>query len=592
MKWLWLFCITLVNASEYAIVFVHLGPCLPSYTASSLAQARLFNPDCPIYLIANAAALENFSEPSITTVPCESITQSSWHEKFKRESATDGFWQYVVERFYYLEEFMSQQKLTNVFHLENDVMLYRHLQELLPTFEKNYLGMIGATFDNDNRCIAGFMYIPETAPLSKFIEFTTSKLYQKENDMYLLGQFREAFYKKYIDHLPIILPAYAKNTPLETPTGKIASQPNDYFNHFDEFQSVFDAAALGQYIGGIDPIHGKNDPGFINESCIFNPAHLNIFWEKDSQNRQVPIATYEGIKHPINNLHIHCKDLKTFSSLRSEPNRSMLAPPRKEKVNYPLSLDPIDVVIYAQPKHRNTLDLCIDHLRAYGQNLRKVVVISTEPLSEKAEWFDEKQFPFSKESLIEEIFRSDPFEKRRYPHHPRNQLSAILSHCIRLYAPFIIPGLSPNILTMEPDVIFLNSIPLMNGLAEPIFTSKGPASQNTHALRLLPELIYGHCREMAPFILMQKSLLDDLFLQLKEIHQEEPWKTICHTLDTQKLYEASFSDFSLYGNFALMRTSQAKLQTHKWTQSLDTHNFFRHQKEGCLYLRLTGPAIR
>lgn len=584
MKWIFLFFASFIYASDYSIVFVHLGPNLPPYAADSLAQARLFNPDCPIYLLASEAALHNFSQASVTAVPCESLTKSQSHNQFTSAAKTDGFWQYVVERFYYLEELMRERQLKNVFHLENDVMLYRNLKELLPTFQKNYPGMIGATFDNDDRCIAGFMYIQDCAPLSEFVQFSASKAHTGENDMYLLGQFRQAFYKKYIDHLPIVLPSY--EAPLETFTGKVADHPEDYSNHFDEFQSVFDAAAFGQYIGGIDPIHGNHDPGFINESCVFNPAQFKISWKKDSLGRQVPMATYRETTHPINNLHIHCKDLQTFSSLRSEANRSMDTPPFMEKVTYPLTLNSIDVVIYAQPKHQSTLDLCIDSLRTYGQNIGRIVVISSELLTEKAEWFDEKKFPFSKESLIEEIFLSNPFEKRRYPHHPRNQLSALFSQCARLYAPLFIPNLSPNTLILEPDVIFLNPIHFTNELGEPLLSSKGPSAPSAHALRLLPDLIYGHFREMAPFVLLQKPILDDLFSRLKE----EPWKAICHKLDHQKLYENTFSDFGLYGNFALLRTSQAKLEPCKWGQSSSSYNLSRFQKEGFTYVRLTGQG--
>ena len=42
---------------------------------------------------------------------------------------------------------------------------------------------------------------------------------------------------------------------------------NDYVNHIDEFDSVFYAAAIGQYLGGIDTTnsHGKSTVGFVNE---------------------------------------------------------------------------------------------------------------------------------------------------------------------------------------------------------------------------------------------------------------------------------------------------------------------------------------
>jgi hypothetical protein len=596
-KFLWccLWICTFLGASDFSIVFVHLGPTLPPYAAQAISQARLFNPECPIYLLANREALEDFADREVTAVSCESLARSGPHEQFLRENKTSGFWNYVVERFFYLEEFMSQYQLENVFHMENDVLLYRDLRELLPIFEEYYKGMIGGTFDNDQRCIAGFFYVAEVRPLSEFVNYAAARISRGENDMALLGYFREGSYKKYIDHLPIVAPSYAQNFPLETYEGKSVRDPRDYSNHFDAFQSVFDAAAFGQYLGGIDPQHHHDhEPGFINESCIFNPAVFSIGWEKDRQGRQVPVATYQGMKCPINNLHIHCKDLKAFSSLRSELIPAVEAPPPPEKVVYPLSSSPLDVVIYASDKHLQTLELCIDSIRAYGKNIGRIVVISEKNLSLKAEWFDEKEFPFSKQSILDEIFRSDPTEKRRYPYLPRNQLQPIFSRLLRLYAPFVIPDLSSNVLIVEPDVIFLGSIDFMNEQGEPLFNPRGKyvKAYNAHAVRLLPTIFYGKHTEIGHFVLLQKPILEDLFAELAQKHKTEVWKSICHFIDYQKFYEPCFSEFSLYGNFALLRTDQAKLRPVKWSPVSQLYDLSKYQREGCVYVRLIPPGSR
>ena len=43
----------------YSIVFVHLRPKLPPYIFDAINQARMFNPKCNIYLIANRRAWTN-----------------------------------------------------------------------------------------------------------------------------------------------------------------------------------------------------------------------------------------------------------------------------------------------------------------------------------------------------------------------------------------------------------------------------------------------------------------------------------------------------------------------------------------------------
>jgi len=71
---------------------------------------------------------------------------------------------------------------------------------------------------------------------------------------------------------------------------------------------------MGQYLGGIDPIHRNSAPGFINETCVFNPSHLTYVWWCDNKGRKVPFALYKGNLHKIANLHIHSKRLYEFNS--------------------------------------------------------------------------------------------------------------------------------------------------------------------------------------------------------------------------------------------------------------------------------------
>ncbi len=81
------------------------------------------------------------------------MIKTTEHEEFQKKTKLDdksreGFWRYTSERFLYLNDFINQFQLNNVFHLEYDNMLYVDLEELLPIFENKYSG-IGATFDND-----------------------------------------------------------------------------------------------------------------------------------------------------------------------------------------------------------------------------------------------------------------------------------------------------------------------------------------------------------------------------------------------------------------------------------------------------------
>lgn len=319
---LWLGTIVPLGGN-YSIVFVHLGTSLPGYLNDALAQARLFNPGASLYLIANKVALAEpchqgfISENKISTIECEQLSASAAHRKFMAESKLDsnfreGFWKKASERFFYLEELISRDSLQHVFHLESDNMLYVDLEKLLPTFEE-YSG-IAAVFDSDERCIPSFVYIACPDAIRSLVDYMARNVSRGLDDMYMLAAYRRDCGKQKIELLPLIMPEYVQDYPLQkNQGGTTVREPGVFYARSDRL-SIFDAAALGQYLGGIDPRNGPSKPGFVNESCIFNPSRLSFEWIMDDQNRRVPFAVYRGNKYRINNLHIHSKNLSAFKS--------------------------------------------------------------------------------------------------------------------------------------------------------------------------------------------------------------------------------------------------------------------------------------
>jgi hypothetical protein len=305
--------------NAHCIVFVHIGPSIPPHLFHTFAQARQFN-NCPIYLIANQICLETISAEltaqNITFVSCESLTPSINHQNFSKGTMNskgtrfDAFWVYTSERFFYLQEFVSQHNLNDVFHLEGDVMLYVDLEELLPIFKKRYDGMIGATFENDNRCCAAFMYISIPDPLNLLVEFYPKRTSVVESDMEALANFKKKYHKIYIDDLPIVLPEYAIDHPLTfyNPTLfyiETSNQPKSFSNNFDDFNAIFDAAAWGVYLAGWDSYwHEESFPGMISQYCIFKPSLFGFHWEVDEKGRLIPFVTYKNKSMRIYNLHI------------------------------------------------------------------------------------------------------------------------------------------------------------------------------------------------------------------------------------------------------------------------------------------------
>ncbi|HEY5235876.1 MAG TPA: hypothetical protein VIJ14_06845, partial [Rhabdochlamydiaceae bacterium] len=128
-----------------------------------------------------------------------------------------------------------------------------------------------------------------------------------KNDMELLAGYKNRYGPEVVDSLPIIPQEYLADHQLSNYTVS-------YSRHLELFHSIFDGAALGQYLGGTLAKNNTPGPGFINETCIFNPSLLVHKWELDDRGRKVPFIIYKDKQYRVNNLHIHSKNLKNFSS--------------------------------------------------------------------------------------------------------------------------------------------------------------------------------------------------------------------------------------------------------------------------------------
>lgn len=309
----------LTSKPDYSIVFIHLGKSIPKYIKHAIRQARSFNKNCKIYLITdNPSIISNeILELQTIAINIENLPKSSQHQEFLKKTTLDrdlldGFWLAASERFFILDDFIKYFNKKNIFHMEYDTMLYANLSELLPVFEEKYQN-IAAVFDNDDRCVPCFVYVKNKFASEKIAACFLKNATSGKNDMQVMAILRHED-PSIIECLPIIMPKYTINHELRSTCGYSTKTPNTYSNNFNSFNSIFDAAALGQFLGGQDPRNGESKPGFINESCLFNASLLSYSWELDNQNRKIPYAIFDGNKCKINTLHIHSKKLEEFLS--------------------------------------------------------------------------------------------------------------------------------------------------------------------------------------------------------------------------------------------------------------------------------------
>lgn len=278
----------------------------------------------------------------------------------------------------------------------------------------------------------------------------------------------------------------------------------------------------------------------------------------------------------------------------------LLAHAKENKIHYPLVDDPIDVVIVTHPKDKVTLDECIEGIRENCDKVRRVVVVSSEKLTNKAEWFDENQFPFTKEDVAMAIVRGD--KKKRISFFQNNHRSPgwYFQQLLKLYSPFVIPNLSSNVLIIDSDSIFMNPVTFLNSSFGALFCSSDDVAKPAyfaHAKRLVPgyKRIYPKVYSVCHHMLFQKPILEDLFSVVEKHHGTEFWVAFCSCVDLKENRGAS--EFEIYYNYALRHTDQVELRELKWTNcgNLKKKEVFKrkgyHFVSFHTYLRQKEPAF-
>lgn len=250
---------------------------------------------------------------------------------------------------------------------------------------------------------------------------------------------------------------------------------------------------------------------------------------------------------------------------------------------YSFTNDPIDVVIPSTEKDLYTLDLCIEGIRNNCIGVRRIIVISDKKLTNKAEWFDEKKFPFNQKSVAFYLVGCDEQKSIEYFNAKNPRVGWYLQQLLKLYAPYVIPGISRNVLHLDADTIFLNPVSFLNqknGGLYNIGTEYNPP-YFSHMDRLIPGLkkvfpkVSGICHHM----LLQKEALDDLFNTIESLHNMELWKAFCLQVNKSDLYQSGASSDELYFNFVFTKTDQVEIRKLKWDNlpSIKKLNFYKAQ---------------
>jgi hypothetical protein len=206
----------------------------------------------------------------------------------------------------YIANFISEQNIHDVYHLENDVLLYTDIEKLNSSFTKLYSNL-AITVGGPDKCMTGFMFIKKPLALQSMIAFfikllksgsihNIKKQYGMDmvNEMTLMRVYSKG-YPNLLKFLPIL------------PFG-------DFADNYNSFDSIFDPASWGQYVGGtLDGVPGAKPNDHYIGLLLREHLEYTVIWKQKDKGR-VPYFKFNGQEVKINNLHIHSKNLHLYLS--------------------------------------------------------------------------------------------------------------------------------------------------------------------------------------------------------------------------------------------------------------------------------------
>lgn len=306
-----------------SFVLVHTGSRFPRHVVHNLRQIRAFNPRTDIHFIVEDDSLDRLSsiartDPCLFLHPASRFHGSPGSDRISLQYALqatpnripdvdagfrDGFWIHTVTRFFYLHALMAEFGLRDVVHVENDVLVYFELEEVLDELA----GQMHVTRDAPDRVIGGIVFVKTHRILEDLRDFACAPDTRFDNDMDLLSKFQDRR-RELVRCLPIIDPDYFPPDDAESRTL--------YANDYDKFQAVFDSAYIGQYLDGVDPRNASGDTrGFVNETSVVEiDTDDQVSFDRDELGRGVPYLSCRGRRIRVMSLHLHSKNLGRYLS--------------------------------------------------------------------------------------------------------------------------------------------------------------------------------------------------------------------------------------------------------------------------------------
>lgn len=278
------------------LIFVWIGEKLPSYAYDSLRFCNNKNPSRKIFLLTNA--LNCASVAGLVTVANVDEDKINKFYSTTSEMQFEGnLWINASLRFFMLEDLCKSLEIHKFYHAELDNAVF-NLDGLDEKLDQSGNGIF-VPRDASDRAIASLIYCNQTESLNELTGLYSSAAPPK-HDMDALAMCSREY------------PGHCFSLPTES-----YKENSDSWRILDPdfLGGLFDAAAIGQYLLGVDPIHRQFQPcrnGFVNENCNVDLGSVE-FIAKDAK----VFIRFPSSKTELQfyNIHLHSKNFSKFNEL-------------------------------------------------------------------------------------------------------------------------------------------------------------------------------------------------------------------------------------------------------------------------------------
>jgi hypothetical protein len=293
------------------VVYAFIGK-LPSYSVDTVHQMRLFY-NGPIYFIISdydSVYIKTLEEYNVSVIRYDNVINSQFkstinncYNKFlyiPEMKDRENLFLYSFERFFVVYELMKQFNIDNVFFLELDNLIYDDPCQWLENFSKKDMAFM---FDNYDRFSAGVCYIKNSKALFNFCEFSL-KFIESSNEFLNEMTCIYKYYESNKNNLQLL--------PIHWEDSKY---PELTYYKLNDYNSIFDSAGIGVYLGGVDPYHVNTTKFYTHiekQKNLWSLIDYTIYdykWELDSCERNIPYISNGTRWYKLNNLHVHSKNL-------------------------------------------------------------------------------------------------------------------------------------------------------------------------------------------------------------------------------------------------------------------------------------------